>query len=478
VTTVANGYVQPQVARYVTRLSDQLGEAGVAGELAILRSDGGLAGTAAAAASPVTMLLSGPAGGVTGAVWIAEQCGLSDLITFDMGGTSTDVALVQGLSPRIGRETQVGDLTVRASSIDVRTVGAGGGSVAHVPELTRALRVGPQSAGADPGPACYGRGGTEPTVTDADVVLGYLPPSLAGGEVTLDREASRRAVAQVAEAMGLDDVETAAAGIVDIVNENMLGGLRLVSVQQGFDPRDFALVAFGGAGPLHANALGRLTGAWPVIVPPSPGVLCALGDATTSKRSESARTVLRRFADLGSGDLGAILRELAAEAGARLAQQGVAEADQSVGYQVDVRYHGQGFEIGVDVDPAWLDEPDPLARLAAAFDAEHERLFSFLLGTDHELVNARATVSGPRPQVAAVTLPDADGDPVPTERHPIHISGETVDAAVYDRATLRAGHVITGPAIVTEMDSTTLVLPGHAATVHPSGSLLINPVEA
>src|SRR3954453_22974837 len=201
-TTVANGYVQPQVKKYVQNISDRLAEGGVAGELAILRSDGGLQSAAAAIAAPVSMLLSGPAGGVTGAVWVAEQCGYSDLITFDMGGTSTDVALVQGLTPRIGRETKVGDLTVRASSVDIRTVGAGGGSIAHVPELTRALRVGPQSAGADPGPAAYGKGGTEPTVTDADVVLGYLPASLAGGEISLDAEASRAAVAKVAEAMG------------------------------------------------------------------------------------------------------------------------------------------------------------------------------------------------------------------------------------------------------------------------------------
>ncbi len=477
VTTVANGYVQPQVRKYVSTLSSRLRDGGVAGELAILRSDGGLSSADAAIDAPVTMLLSGPAGGVTGAVWIAEQCGYRDLITFDMGGTSTDVALVQDLTPRIGRETKVGDLTVRASSVDIRTVGAGGGSIAHVPELTRALRVGPQSAGADPGPAAYSRGGTEPTVTDANVVLGYLPAALAGGEITLDVDAARGAVGKVAEAMGLGSPEAAAAGIVDIVNENMLGGLRLVSVQQGFDPRDFALVAFGGAGPLHANALGKLTGAWPVIVPPSPGVLSALGDATTSKRSGSARTVLSRFADLTGDGLAGVLRELAAEAGGRLAGQGVPGSDQTVTYQVDVRYHGQGFEIGVDVDPSWLDAPDALDRLAAAFDTEHERLFSFLLGTDHELVNARATVSGPRPQVAAVTLAEAQGDPEPVDRHPIHVSGASVEAAIYDRATLRAGHVITGPAIVTEMDSTTLVLPGHAATVHPSGSLLINPVQ-
>jgi N-methylhydantoinase A len=280
--------------------------------------------------------------------------------------------------------------------------------------------------------------------------------------------------------MGLESAEAAASGIVDIVNENMLGGLRLVSVQQGFDPRDFALVAFGGAGPLHANALGVLTGAWPVIVPPSPGVLCALGDATTSRRDESARTVLRRFAQLEGGELAQTLRELADEAGQRLADQGLPRAEQSVGYQVDVRYHGQGFEIPIDVDPGWLDDPGAaLHTLGERFDAEHNRLFSFLLDVDHEIVNARATVTGPRPDVAPVTLAEGDGDPsgAKVSEHDIYVGGEFVPAAVYDRAKLLAGDVVRGPAIVTEMDSTTLVLPGHAATVHASGSLLINPLE-
>src|SRR4051794_23023025 len=376
-TTVANGYVQPQVKRYVTTLADQLREGGVAGELAILRSDGGLSSAASAIDAPVTMLLSGPAGGVTGAVWAAEQCGQRDVITFDMGGTSTDVGLVQDLTPRIGRETKVGDLTVRSSSVDVRTVGAGGGSIAHVPELTRALRVGPQSAGAAPGPAAYGEGGTEPTVTDANVVLGYLPTSLAGGEITLDVEAARAAVGKVADAMGLESGAAAPAGIIDIVNESMLGGLRLVSVQRGFDPRDFALVACGGAGPLHANALGVLTGAWPVIVPPAPGVLCALGAATTSRRDESARTCLRRFADLTGTELRDILTGLSGAASERLVAQGLDPAEQRIDYEVDIRYFGQGFEIPITVDATRLDDLDTLLPdLGAAFDTEHERLFS------------------------------------------------------------------------------------------------------
>jgi len=476
-TTVANGYVQPQVARYVEALAGELARGGVDGPLYILRSDGGLAGAAAAAANPVSLLLSGPAGGVSGAAWVAEQTGHRDFLTFDMGGTSTDVALVQDLVPRVGRETKVGDLTVRATSVDVRTVGAGGGSIAHVPALTRALRVGPQSAGAVPGPAAYGAGGTEPTVTDANVVLGYLPERLAGGEVTLDVEAARAAVATVAEGTGLDSVEAAAAGIVDIVNENMLGALRLVSVQQGFDPRDFALVAFGGAGPLHANALGRLTGAWPVVIPPSPGVLCAYGDATTSLRDEAARTVIRQFSELSDGELAALLTELAEQAAQTLLDEGVPREEHRVQYAADLRYHGQGFEIPI---PVALDgEGSGLDALRAAFDAEHERLFSFLLPNEHELVTLRATVSGPRPSVSSPALPEGDGDPSAAREGTtrIWVDGEHVDAGLYDRARLRAGDVVPGPAIVTEMDSTTLVLPGHAARVHPSGSLLIRPLE-
>jgi len=288
-TTVANSAVRPTVARYIGNLERELESWGTPAKLNLLRSDGGLMSAGKSADAPVNLLMSGPAGGVAGAVWVAKNAGFENVLTLDMGGTSTDVALIEKGQARLQRETSVGDLNVRASSIDVKTVGAGGGSIAFVPELTGALRVGPESAGAVPGPVAYGKGGELPTVTDANVVLGYLPEALLGGSFNLDRDSAKKAVQGIADALNIDLME-AAAGIIDIVNENMFGALRLVSVQQGYDPRDFALMGFGGAGPLHSNAMGKLMNSWPVIIPPSPGVLCAYGDATTRQRVETQRS--------------------------------------------------------------------------------------------------------------------------------------------------------------------------------------------
>jgi N-methylhydantoinase A len=474
-TTVANSYVRPTVSRYLGNLGSELRARGVAASLHILRSDGGLMGTETARTEPVNMLMSGPAGGVTGALWIAEHAGYRDLLTIDMGGTSTDVALVQDGRPRIGRETQVGDLNVRASSVDVRTVGAGGGSIAHVPELTHALRVGPESAGADPGPAAYGQGGEQATVTDANVVLGHLPAGLLGGEMGLDVEAARTAVKQVADAMGLS-LERAAAGIVDIVNENMFGALRLVSVEQGYDPRDFAFVAFGGAGPLHANALGALLGSWPVIIPPSPGVLCAYGDATTRLRNEAARSFIRRFSHTSDVEVRTTLEQLAQEASEALDLDGGATEGRSVRFAVDVRYHGQGFEVPVEVELDGFSLDDVGQR----FDDEHTRMFTFALDAEHELVNLRAVVLGRPANVTAEEIETGDGVPsdAVSGTHSIWHDDRSIDATVYDRMRLRAGDRIAGPAIVTEMDSTSLILPDHVGEIDRFGNILIQPDQA
>ena len=479
-TTVVNSYVRPEVANYVNNLQAALEERlGSDVQLSILRSDGGLASSRAAAESPVNLLMSGPAGGVTGALFFCAQAGFDDILTFDMGGTSTDVALIQGGRARVRRETEVGDVRVRAPSVDVRTVGAGGGSIAFVPELTRALRVGPESAGAVPGPACYLKGGELPTVCDANVVLGYLPADVQlGGDMTIDRDASVKAVQTIADAMGID-LMAAAEGIIRIVNESMFGALRLVSVEQGYDPRDFALVGFGGAGPLHANALGILTGAWPVIVPPGPGVLCAYGDATTRVQDEASRTYLVQAAGLEAAQLQQDLAQLRERASESLIRDGIAEDALEVTYQADLRYSGQAFQITVTFAENELTERG-IALLTEQFDAEHEQLFTFKLGDGHEILMIRAVVSAETALRADVTIGAAEGSVDAARFHDsrFYYQGQWHECVLYNRALLGAGHVVKGPAIVGEMDSTTVVLPDHEATVDTVGNLLIRPVEA
>jgi len=478
ITTVANSYVAPVVRDYLSNLNNEMKKREVNAHLHILRSDGGLSSVEASRNSPVNVLMSGPAGGVAGALWIAKQAGFKDLLTLDMGGTSTDVALIQDGIPRKRRETTVGDITVRASSLDVRTVGAGGGSIAHVPELTKALRVGPESAGADPGPAAYGRGGDRPAVTDANVVLGYLPPELIGGEMKLDVPAATAAVQTIADALSLD-LKTAAAGIIDIVNENIFGALRLVSVQQGFDPRDFALIAFGGAGPLHANALGKLMGAWPVIIPPSPGVLCAYGDATTRVTDEASRSVVRQFSEISQSDVSAILKELEDRAHTELDAEGVSRDEQSVEFEVDLRYHGQGLQLPVNFTAEEF-EKEGMDMLRRKFDDIHTQLFTFALDAEHEIVTLRAIVQGKETFVAAGTLPEGGEDPseAVVAKAQVYMDNRDQEAKIYDRSKLKSGNRIVGPAIVTEMDSTTLILSDHAGDVDKFGTIIIRPISA
>ena len=476
-TTVVNSYVRPEVARYVNNLQGALNERlGDDTQLSILRSDGGLASSRAAAESPVNLLMSGPAGGVTGALFFCTKAGFSNILTFDMGGTSTDVALIQNGRARVRRETFVGDVRVRAPSVDVRTVGAGGGSIAFVPELTKALRVGPESAGAVPGPACYMKGGEAPTVCDANVVLGYLPSDVQlGGDMQINREASVAAVQSVADAMGVD-LMAAAEGIIKIVNESMFGALRLVSVEQGYDPRDFALVGFGGAGPLHANALGILTEAWPVIVPPGPGVLCAYGDATTRVQDEAARTYITMASDLTTDKLADDLLALKARASESLIEDGIDEDRLEVTYQADLRYAGQAFQITVEFTEAELRERG-VAVLTDQFDAEHEQLFTFKLGDGHEILMIRAVVGASVTLKADISIPKGSGDVSGALIHQSRFfyEGDWHDAGIYDRGRLGAEDVVAGPAIVSEMDSTTVVLPGYSATVDAVGNLLIQP---
>jgi N-methylhydantoinase A len=477
-TACMNSYVRPRVGTYVTHLQQSLAELGLAGDVNILRSDAGIMTPREAVRNPVYGVFSGPSGGVAGALYIATRAGYPNILTFDMGGTSTDVSLCRGGDTSIGRETRIGQFRIKVPSVDVHTVGAGGGSIAHVPELTRALRVGPESAGAVPGPAAYGQGGEQPTVTDANVLVGHLPPRLIGGEMELDVARAEQAVDTIAEAIGLN-TEQAADGILAIANETMAGALRLVSVQRGHDPREFALVAFGGAGPLHANAVAKLMGSYPVIIPPAPGLLCALGDLVADFRNEFARTLIRIIDDSEKEGVIEILEELEGRARQWMRDESISEADQRVTFNADMRYHGQGYEIPVPLDLGRV-RSEGLHHLSEEFDSLHEQLYGFRMHqTPAEIVNLRAIGSGdlPDPDLPTGELvddPDATAAIVDAD-HTMLADGERVSAPIYDRGALRPGHRFEGPAVVTEFDSTTVVLPGFVAEVDEYFNILINP---
>lgn len=475
-TACMNSFVRPKVQAYVDRLDDELKKGGATCDVNILRSDAGLMTTREAGRNPIYGVLSGPSGGVAGALAVSVRAGHPNILTFDMGGTSTDVALCENGEPTIGRDTTIGQFRLKVPSINVHTVGAGGGSIAHVPELTKALRVGPQSAGAEPGPAAYGKGGTEPTVTDANVVVGHLPPRLLGGEMTLDVEGSTKAVAKIGEAIGLD-TEAAAEGMLAIVNENMAGALRLVSVQRGYDPRDFALVAFGGAGPLHANAVAELMGSFPVIVPPSPGLLCAIGDLVAEFRNEFAQTIVTPIEDVKPEDVASVLEDLGKRTRDWMTSEGIDESGQRITYLADMRYVLQGYEISVPVN---MDDvkAGKLDGLGDTFDSMHEQLYGFKMDdAKQEIVNLRCIGNGAVPTMnfPSATPSANDGSNAIVEDHEIVFQGKKIPTKIYDRAKMTPGAKFDGPAIVTEFDSTTVVLPGYVAEMDEFYNILINP---
>ena len=474
-TAVMNSYVRPKVSLYLKNFADQLAAYGLKADVNILRSDAGLMTLRMAQERPVYGVMSGPAGGVAGALVIATKAGFPNILTLDMGGTSTDVALCQDGTQSIARETALGYFPIKVPSVDVRSIGAGGGSIAHVPEITHALRVGPQSAGADPGPACYGKGGTEATVTDANVVLGHLPPRLLGGEMSLDEEGAKETVERIGKKLGLD-VYRAAQGIIDIVNENMHGALRLVSVQRGYDPRNFALVAFGGAGPLHANAVAKLIGSYPVIIPPAPGILCATGDVGCDYREEFARTVLRTLDKMTGPEVVKILQDLGEEATGWLEREGIPRSQQQVFYNADMRYFRQGYELPIAAALSDL-QTHGTAILANKFHALHEQLYRFRLDAECEIVNLRAVAlgKGVSLKLAEAEIDSASPQHALTDERQVYFDGQFLATPIYDRTKLRPGNQMKGTAIITEMDSTTVILPSFTGEVDRYFNILIRP---
>ncbi len=474
-TTVMNSYLRPKMRVYLDGMKRKLEDARLRATMHIVRSDGGVMSLEHAAERPANTLLSGPSGGGLAGAYIGQLAGFPNVLSFDMGGTSTDVAISRGGKPNVVRDTHVGQYPIKVPSVDVRSIGAGGGSIAHVP-LTGALRVGPQSAGAEPGPASYGKGGTAPTVTDANVVLGYLPPQLLGGEMILDVELARKAVQEIADAMELS-LHAAAEGIYDIVNENMFGALRLVSVQRGYDPREFALVALGGAGPLHANALSILNRSWPTIIPPTPGVLSALGFLQSDIKSEFSRTVIRTVDQVDRQDMRRSLEELGKQAREWLNSERIAHKNQQVRYQVDMRYYRQGYEFPIDVELDWLDDQSGTEKMIQRFKAIHYQNYAFNIDHLVEVVNLRSIALGIVPKAELPRLKSAglDCSGALLEKRKIYFRRKWVAAPIYERAKLAPGNRIGGPAIITQKDSTTLILPRHFGEVDAYLNILIWP---
>jgi len=473
-TTVINDYARPQVIDYLDDLDASLEDAGSTAKMNVVRSDGGLMSSGAAKHRPVELALSGPSGGVVGAATIAEKKGVPDVLTLDMGGTSTDVSLVEDGKPGTTRQTKVGYREFKSRAVDVNTVGAGGGSIARV-QLSGSLQVGPESAGADPGPACYGQGGDEPTVTDANVVLGRIPSNVQlGGRMDLDRDAARNAIQTVADERG-STVEEAAQAILDIVNENMYSALRVVSVERGYDPRDFGLVAFGGAGPMHANALADVMDAYPLIVPPGPGVMSAFGFLTSDVQNEFSETYLKTDQDVEGEAVYDAYQELNDEATDWLASEGVAEENHAFEYYADCRYYRQDVQMSIPIDVSTLRTEDGIAAIKADFEARHEQRFGFSLDAPLEIANLRVIGKGTMQGVTleASELGDEDASDARVGTQDVFFDDASHDTPIYDRERMRPGNVIDGPAIVTDDDSTVVVQPDHAATVDRYANLEI-----
>jgi N-methylhydantoinase A len=466
-TTALNAYVAPTMARYLASLAERLHEGGLSTQVEVMRSGGGTASAETAARFPVHTLLSGPAAGAWGAAAVAYAAGFDDVIAFDMGGTSTDATLIEGGRPRTSAEGRIGGLPFAVASTEIHTVGSGGGSIAWRDD-GGSLRVGPRSAGADPGPACYGRGGVEPTVTDAYAALGLLDPDAPlGGVVRIDRQAALRALETLAAPLGLD-VEACAAGILRVVDAQIEKALRVVSVEQGRDPREFALLAFGGAGPVHQGPLARALGCRAVVVPRHPGVLSAMGLLAAPVATEAVRTSIRDLTSLGPQDLRAGWVELESRVRGELAAQGSEVA--RLRWSADCRYRGQGYELDVEA-PA---DGDP-AALGAAFHRRHRERY----GYDHadgpvEVVNLKVRGEGPPPRPALPPVaPGRGASAARSGTRRATIDGHAAEVSVFDRDRLGHGDRVEGPAVVASTDSTCVLLPGQIGGVDPIGNLVV-----
>ncbi len=475
-TAVVNAYLGPVMCSYIGRLEARLADLGVTATPHITQSNGGVIGFDTAARLPVRTVLSGPSTGVVAAQALAGMVGMPDLITFDMGGTSSDVTLLTGGACRLASEAVVHGYPIKAPILDIHTVGAGGGSIAYQ-DSGGLLKVGPRSAGADPGPVCYGRGNQEPTVTDANVVLQTLNPThLLGGRMPVRQNLARQAVGRLADSLGLDLMATA-QGILSVVTANMARAIRVISVQRGYDPRDYTLVAFGGAGPLHAARLARELDIPRILVPRNPGILCAMGLLLTDLRADFASTKLLTLSQASRPAVAEAFDALLARAGAWFEAEGIAPEARRTTRTADMRYAGQNYELPIPV-PDGPVTAATLDALASGFDAAHLRMYGFVAeGEPVQLVTFRVEAAGLVAKAAFPRRPEgpADASAAITTRRDVWLpeAGGWVSCPVYDRAGLDAGHRIAGPAIVEQMDATTVIPPGMSGRVEPYLNLIL-----
>lgn len=473
-TTILNAYLAPVVELWLSRLQRELTARGFAGELVLTKSDGGGMTAEAAKRSPINMLLSGPAGGVIGGVYMAEAMGRPNLVTMDVGGTSFDVAMIKGGVAATQQQTSVKGYPILISTCDIRTIGAGGGSLASV-DAAGALTVGPDSAGAVPGPICYGQGGTQPTTTDAFAITGYIDPeNFLGGQMHLDVESAKahtRAKIAVPLGMSLDE---AASGILRIATVNMAEAVKSIASEAGDDLRDFGMLCFGGGGPLFGAFIMEELELPAAIIPIVPSVFSAWGMLMVDLRHDLVRAVTLPAAELTDELLGAYASELAARGDALLANEGVPEAARELSFSVDTRYHGQEHTVNVPVEVLGRVEGSA-ARLLARFEVVYEQNFGYRLGLPAELVNLRLTAVGhmPRPQLRPA-LERGDAPPPRSRRRVFDfLDREWTPCDVYDRDTLRSGARVRGPALIEEATTTTVVRRRQELSVDQLGNLII-----
>jgi N-methylhydantoinase A len=473
-TTIIDAMVKPYTRDYLVEAERQLEAGAGRTPFLIMQSNGGVVTARRAAERPVSTLLSGPAAGVLAAIFIGERAGYRNLLTFDAGGTSTDVSLVEDLRPEFTTEGTIDRFPVKTPMVDIVTVGAGGGSIAWVGPQDM-LKVGPRSAGAHPGPICYGRGGTEPTVTDANLVLGRIPDHLLGGEVALDTDAARAGIERLAEALGLP-LDEAAAGIIEIAVWNQTHGIRQVSVERGRDPSDYCLLAFGGSGGMVAAEVAELLGIGTVLVPERPGNASAFGLQVSDVKRDYVRTLVRSESQADPAEIEAAWVELERQGREDLRSEGVAEADIALQRSVDARYVGEGHEVQVLVDGARLDA-DGLRALYTSFHEVHDRTFGYAYGGEQEveIVNLRVEAVGrvSRPALAAAEGDGAQRDAGYQSVRPVWFDGSFVECPIHARDALEPGARLTGPAVVEEFGSTTVVRPRWRAFVDGHRNLIM-----